>query len=171
MLLYFASVAYGRTLSGHTHLGILVYIYEDDVSFRDTLKNGVLECISGIRTGKTLQRGRRSWEGNQLLMHSLHLEGKSSSERHDCWAAGRRLDDGKRHAERRYELYYYTMLCIYPPMAEHFFSWTPETVSQDEETYTRYCLVIYLIKWNNLHATKKLSISFGVSHALRYNAT
>lgn len=58
-------------------------------------------------------------------------------------------------------------------MAEHFFPWTPETVSRDEETYTRYCLVIYIIKRNHLHATKKPAneVEFPACRAMRCDAT
>lgn len=115
VILYFASVAYGQRLSGHTHMGILVlHLRGRCVFLRYPQKRRLGSAFPGFGRARLIA-GRRSREGDSTTEAFVtHLGKKSSSERHDCWATSRRLDDGKRHAERRYDLYYYTMLCIYP---------------------------------------------------------
>lgn len=59
------SLMAGRCLA--THLGFLVYIYEDHVSFRDTLRTrrlGMIFFIGGVPARQDLQRRRRLWEGD-----------------------------------------------------------------------------------------------------------
>lgn len=124
LLLHFASVAYGRKMSGHTsgisglHLrGPCVFL-----RYPQNRRLGMI-FIRGVPARQDLQRRRRLWEGDSTTDAFVTTWG-DIIERVALWLGCQQkiLHDGKRHAERRYDLYYYTMLCIYPPMAEHFCS-------------------------------------------------